>query len=79
MIDIELDGGGRASIDRTDGDRVSLVATRAFPPGSTLEGSLSDGSRLRVKVRGSKQSADGFAVEGRFVNLSRDLREKLVR
>ena len=79
MTDLALDGGGSARIDHTDGDRVTLVATRAFPPGSTLEGALADGSRVRVKVRGSKQADAGFTVEGRFVNLSRQLREQLVR
>ncbi len=73
---VDLDGGGRARVMQTDGDRVTLSSDRAFPPGADLEGSSAIG-RLRVKVRGSKRQGDEFRVEGRFVNLSRAQRAAL--
>ena len=75
-LSLELEGGGRATLVETDGDRVTLHSTRAFPPGSPLSGASPLGA-LRVKVRGCKKDGDGFAIDGRFVNLSRTQREAL--
>jgi hypothetical protein len=76
-----LDKGGTALLAETDGDRVTLLSPAAAPPGSSVVATY-DGARLVVKVRGSKRvepDAEGrtFRVEGRFVGLTRDLREKL--
>jgi hypothetical protein len=80
---IDLDGGGTADLVDTNGDRVTLRASRPFPPGAPLVGTARDGSgALRVKVRGSRRvkAADAaFLVEGRFVNLTRAQREHLAR
>jgi hypothetical protein len=75
-----LERGGEASLIETDGDRVSLESTRAFPPGAPLvaraEGTAEP---YRVKVRGSRRISDThFRVDGRFVNLSRSERERLL-
>lgn len=75
---IDLGAGDRASIAETDGDRVTLTSTRAYPPGSTLEGTLSGGGAIHVKVRGCRKDGSDYRVEGRFVNLSRELRQKLL-
>ena len=79
---LDLDGDGSASIETTDGNFVSLHASRAFPPGSTLRGQLQDeGLRYEVKVRGSKRMDTDlerpFRVEGRFINLSREHRARV--
>jgi hypothetical protein len=74
---LELAGGGEARIVATDGDRVELRSTRAYPPGATIEGHLA-GAALRVKVRVCKKEGDSFAVQGRFVNLSRQQRERML-
>jgi hypothetical protein len=79
MTELALAGGGQARVLETDGDQVALAATRAFPPGSTLEGSAAELGDLRVKVRACKKQRDEFRVEGRFVNLSREQRERLLR
>jgi hypothetical protein len=79
-----LEKGGEARVVETDGDFITLEATRAFPPGAPLvargegEGEL-PGAQYRVKVRGSRRIAEGvFRVEGRLVNLSREQRERLL-
>jgi hypothetical protein len=75
---LALSGGGRARLHRTDGDDVELVASRAFPPGSTLHGEAPGLGSMRVKVRACKKDGDEFRVAGRFVNLSREQRARLL-
>jgi hypothetical protein len=76
-----LEKGGSALVVELDGERVTLLSPIAAPPGSSLVASY-DGARLVVKARGSRRvepDADGrtFRVEGRFVGLTKELREKL--
>ena len=82
MKALELANGDRALVLETDGDRVTLFARAAAPPGSTLAARL-NGAAVSVKVRGSRKvepDADGrcFRIEGRFVGLSRALRQALL-
>lgn len=64
----------------TDGDHVTLESTRAFPPGAPLVArAQGTDETYRIKVRGSHRTAEGvFRVEGRFVNLSRPARDRLL-
>lgn len=85
VLRLELSGGGHAELLSTDGDVVTLLSTRAMPPGSTLQGRDSSGETFQVKVRSSvrQHEPDGersfeFKIEGRFVNLSRAQRLRLV-
>jgi hypothetical protein len=76
----ELVGGGSLRIAEFAGERVVVEATRAFPPGSTLEFATSVPAFLfKVKVRSCRRSAENaaFRIEGRFVSLSREAREFL--
>ena len=75
-----LEKGGTARVLETDGDHVTLESTRAFPPGAPLVARAeATNETYRVKVRGSHRTADGiFRVEGRFVNLSRPARDRLL-
>jgi hypothetical protein len=78
---LQLEKGGSALVLEFDGERVTLLSAVAAPPGSSLAGSY-EGARLVVKARGSRRvepDAEGraFRVEGRFVGLTRELREKL--
>ena len=72
-------GGGTASIDAFDDDRLSLISSRPFAPGSRPEGTLDVGSRrIWIKVHGSRQQEDGtFRVNGRLINATRELRQVL--
>ena len=79
---LNLEPEGSASIEQTDGAHVSLHASTAFPPGSTLRGMLQGRSfRYEVKVRGCKRTdvdpIRPFRVEGRFINLSREQRVQI--
>ena len=81
MSELALDRGGSALVLETDGERVTLLAPAASPPGSTLAARL-DGVGVSVKVRGCRRvepdaAGRSFSIEGRFVSISRSLREKL--
>ena len=76
---IALDGGGEIAIERLDGERAEGAADRARPPGSRHEGSV-DGRRVRLKVERCLAAKPGpFWVRVRFIDLERDLREKILR
>ncbi len=77
---LALEGGEQAELVESDGERVVLIATRAYPPGATLSGVAAGlEAPFLVKVRGSKRREDGrFRVEGRHVNLSRAQRQRLI-
>jgi hypothetical protein len=78
-------GGGGASIETLENDRITLVSNRAFAPGSRPEGTLQTkdapetaGHRIWVKVHGSRKQEDGsFVVTGRLLNPTRELRQVL--
>ena len=73
--------GGAARVLRIDANAIALESTTPSPPGSRISGTLVDdpASTLRVKIHVSKKQEDGsFLLEGRPIDLTRDLREKLV-
>jgi hypothetical protein len=81
---INWHGGGTAVIEVMDGDRVELVSTRAFAPGSRPEGTVAPaGLPIWLKVHGSRRQDDGaFRVKGRLLNVRRealDLLKEVVR
>jgi hypothetical protein len=58
---------------------ITLRSTIPSPPGSRIEGTL-EGSSLRVKIHGAKKQDDGtFVLEGRVLDLTRDLRARLAK
>ncbi len=76
------DGEGTATLTLLEGDRVELVSTRAFAPGSRPAGRLEEGdgksTPLWMKVHGAKRQDDGFyRVTGRLLNATRELRARL--
>jgi hypothetical protein len=62
-----------------DGERVELLSTRAFAPGSRPEATLEGSSRgVWMKVHGSHREPDGrYRVAGRLLNATRELRTTL--
>jgi hypothetical protein len=81
-MQLKLLPDGTAEVVFTDGNQVTLVSDRPFPPGSTLEGQH-EGSSYRVKVRGSRRveeagHATTYRVEGRWVSLSRAQRQAVL-
>jgi hypothetical protein len=82
MKELSLPSGGTAVVLETDGERVTLLAPAASPPGSSLTASF-EGTDVTIKVRGSRRvEADAagrsFRVEGRFVSLGRAVRLALL-
>ena len=80
-LELSLPKGQKARLLATDGEQATLLASVAFPPGTPLELALPDAT-VRVKVRACKRTAEDaelpFRIEGRFQNLSRELRERLL-
>lgn len=71
--------GAKANLERVDGERFVMIASRAYAPGTPLAAAV-DGTTevLDLKVaRSVRRAADAFAVEGRLVNLTRTQRELL--
>lgn len=79
-LKIVLSTGEDASVLESDGDKTMILATRAFPPGSTLTAQAATMDKpFSMKVSRSKRSTHGFEVEGRIRNASRELRDWLTR
>jgi hypothetical protein len=77
---IDWKTGGDAFLLLLDGDKVELVSTAPFPPGSRPEAALSTPphATFSIKVHRSKKEPDGrFHVWGRLVNATRDVRAAL--
>lgn len=83
-LQLLLDGGGEASLLTTDGNFVTLRTTRAAPPGTPLRGMSTEGETYQLKVRSCRRDSDSteaaphYLVDGRWVNLSRPQRERLL-
>ena len=70
--------GGEAVVLALRDDAVTLRSTIPSPPGSRIEGTLAEGEPVRVKIHSSKKQEDGgFVLEGRMLDMTRALREKL--
>jgi hypothetical protein len=71
-------GGEGTLLSLEKGDRVELISTCSFAPGSRPEGTLSDHQRVWMKVHASRMQPDGrFLVSGRLLNATRTLRSVL--
>ncbi len=71
--------GGFAKVVRVSADAITLSSTIPSPPGSRIDGELADGAKVRVKIHGSKKQEDGtFVLEGRPLDLTREVRDALV-
>ena len=78
---ITWEKGGAARVLRIDASSITLESTTPSPPGSRISGTLVDdpSSALRVKIHVSKKQDDGtFLLEGRPIDLTREMRERLV-
>jgi hypothetical protein len=74
---LRLPNDGVANIVAIDGERVSLLATRASAPGCPLAGNLTDETVVRVKVHRCRKQGERFLIEGRLIDATRQLRERL--
>ncbi len=74
---LRLPNEGVANIVAIDGERVSLLATRPSAPGCPLAGNLNDETPVRVKVHRCRKQGERFLIEGRLIDATRQLRERL--
>ena len=73
--------GGEARLSSLRADAVVLESTTPSPPGSRIDGTLASGSgeAIRVKIHLCRREASGrFRLEGRPIDLTREVRERLV-
>jgi hypothetical protein len=72
--------GGTGTVVRLEQDRIDLRSTLSSAPGSRLDGTLaSGGGALRVKVARCRRIAEGFTIEGRLIDTTREVRAELAR
>jgi hypothetical protein len=74
------DQGGAGEVLAISNDAVRVRSTIPSPPGSRLGGALESDpqAKLRIKVHSSKKQDDGsFLLEGRPLDLGRELRERI--
>jgi hypothetical protein len=70
--------GGTATLVRFAEPWITLRTSISAAPGAPLEGYLdTTGFTILVKVKSCKRDGDAFVIEGRLINLTRDLRTAL--
>jgi hypothetical protein len=75
---LRLPNEGTANIVAIDGERVGLLSTRAAAPGCPLAANMmEDGALVRVKVHRCRKQGERFLIEGRLIDATRPLRERL--
>ena len=74
---VQLGPGVEAHVQLLDGDRVELTTPQPSAPGTRLGARLGDGRELRLKVLRCVRRGDGYAVEARLFDASRELRRAL--
>jgi hypothetical protein len=78
---LELVRGGGAVVLEVNGEHVTVLSSLSSPPGSPLEAMLG-AEPVRIKVRSCRrvdpdEAGRAFQIEGRFVSLTRALRDAL--
>lgn len=68
--------GGSATLVRFAEPHATVRSTISAAPGTPLEGTV-DATTLTLKVKTCKRDGDAFVIEGRLVNLTRELRQAL--
>ncbi len=73
-----LDRGGHAELIALEGDRGTVRSPIASAPGSRLAMKV-NGRTLRLKVHRCVREGERFTIVGRFIDLARDLRLRMLR
>ena len=77
MTRLTWERGGEATITSLEADAITLRSTVPAPPGARIKGMLDapHEKEVLVKVHGSKKQPDGsFVIEGRCIDMTRELR-----
>lgn len=72
--------GGDGLLVESDGNFAKISSSIPSPPGSTLEGNVAGtNGAFAIKVKNCKKQLDGrFLIDGKWVNLTREQRARLV-
>lgn len=71
--------GGEARLVALEGDRISVLSTTASAPGSRPEALIESGATIRIKVARCRKQDDGFLIDGRLIDTTRESRQELER
>jgi hypothetical protein len=72
--------GGEARVVALDGDRINVLSTIPSAPGSRPDGTLAtNGALVRIKVARCRKQDEGFLIEGRLIDVTRDTRAEILR
>lgn len=71
--------GGDADVAMLDQDRAQVRSSIPSAPGSRIEGRLASGAQVRMKVHRCRRTEQGFTLEGRLIDATRELRAELAR
>ena len=77
MIPLTLASGQAAWLTLLEGERLALSSERAFAPGARVEAS-GPGLWLRFKVHRCVREGDRFRIEGRAIDLTKEMRQAFV-
>jgi hypothetical protein len=69
--------GGEADLISLAGDIIQVRSTISSAPGSRLDATLAGGAGFRVKVHRCQKREVGFEIEGRLIDLRREVRGEL--
>jgi hypothetical protein len=79
-LEITLPSGNVALLLRSDGDKTSILSPEPAPPGSTVRGRIIDMSvEFQLKVRNCIKRESAFEIDGRVMNATRPMKERLAR
>jgi hypothetical protein len=78
-VSLRWNRGGEATVTAFDGDRITVLSTAPSAPGSRPDGVLPSGALVRIKVARCRRQDEGFVIEGRLLDATRDVRAEVQR
>lgn len=70
-----LPSGGTCRVLTSDGDRTTIESPESSPPGSVVRARVDGLSvEFQLKVRNCRKQDEGFAIDGRTQNATREMR-----
>jgi hypothetical protein len=77
MSDLRWSRGGEADLVAFDGERITLRSSISSAPGSRPDATTASGSGFRVKVHRCQRIDAHFVIEGRVLDLRREVRDEI--
>lgn len=74
---IRWNKGGEATVIEARDDLVAVRSTIPSAPGSRLEGALSSGATVRIKVARCRAEGGAFRIEGKLLDATRATRDEV--